>query len=277
MVLRRLLGALCIALLISGAFTLLLAKKLNRSHQGNTSLRYVTATRDVNAGEILGANDIVETNWPATAPVNGAVLLPAEAVGRAVMSPLGKGQPLLSQQLSAVGGLGLSARVPNGMRAISLRSDEVVGVAGFLLPGTHIDVLVTYRTQGTSDSVTATVLQDAEILATGQKTQPDPDGRPTTTDVVTLLVSPADAERVVLASSQGTLHFVMRNGADRQQGIPKPVNVAALGLTPTSLVPNGAMIPVMPRRGTPAPARHQAPAPYSVTVVRGDKQTVETF
>ena len=97
-------------------------------------------------------------------------------------------------------------KIPDGMRAISLRSDQVVGVAGFLLPGTHVDVLVTFRAPNTGDSITSTVMQDAQVIATGQKMEPDPEGKPTTTDVVTLLVTPGDAQKVVEASSQGTVH-----------------------------------------------------------------------
>ena len=85
------------------------------------------------------------------------------------------------------------------------------------VPGTHVDVLVTLHLSTQPDPVTSTVLQDAEVLATGQKTEPDPEGKPTTATVVTLLVKPEDAERVVLASTQGTVHFVLRNGVDREQ------------------------------------------------------------
>lgn len=274
MMMRRLLAALVIALLFSGAFTYLVARRLARSHPAAAPFRYVTVTRDMDAGEVLKAADLTEVAWPATAPVAGALTQVADVAGRAVLSPLTSGQPLLARQLSAVGGIGLAARVPNGLRAISLRSDQVVGVAGFLLPGTHIDVLVTYREAGTPDAVTAMVMGDAEVLATGQKMQPDPEGKPTTTDVVTLLVSPQDAEKLVLASSQGTLHFVLRNGADRQDQTPSPLRLAALGLPG---VATARPKPVQSATAHPRAASFPAPKPYSVTVVRGDKQTVETF
>src|SRR6185437_14213573 len=125
-------------------------------------------------------------------------------VGRSLLYPMDKGQLITDKVLSASGsGLGLAGMIPDGMRAISLRSDEVVGVAGFLLPGTHVDVLVTMHPPGGADPVTNTVLQDVQVLASGQKIEPDPEGKPVNTTVVTLLVKPDDAERVDLASTQG--------------------------------------------------------------------------
>jgi pilus assembly protein CpaB len=114
------------------------------------------------------------------------------------------------------------------MRAIALKSDEVVGVAGFLLPGTHVDVLVTLRDNTGPGPVTATALQDVEVLAAGQQYQPDPTGKPKSVDVVTLLLKPEDAAKAVLASSQGTIHFVLRNGTDREQADAPPVTLSQL-------------------------------------------------
>lgn len=281
MVLRRLLTALGIALLISGGCTYLLARKLFKAAQGTAALKYVVPVHDLEAGQVLKPDDLKVIAWPANAPINGAMTTVAETAGRATLGALAAGQPVSARQLSAMGGLGLSARIPEGMRAISLRSDQVVGVAGFLLPGTHTDVLVTYRNPASQDAVTSTVLQNAEVIAAGQKTQPDPEGKPSTVDVVTLLVNPQDAERVVLASTQGTVHFVLRNGADQGQASTTPLDVAALGLLPRSplVTPVASVSPSAIQK-----AKHVAPlstraaaAPYSVIVVRGDKQTVETF
>jgi len=134
-------------------------------------------------------------------------------------------------------GIGITAKIPNGMRLIALHTDEVIGVAGFLLPGTHVDVLVTLRTTNSPDPLTFTVLQDAEVLSAGQKTEPDPEGKATITTVVTLLVKPEDAERIVLASSEGTVHFVLRNGADREEYKGPPALLAQLsGIAPPAPV-----------------------------------------
>ena len=114
------------------------------------------------------------------------------------------------------------------MRAIALGSDEVMGVAGFLFPGSHVDVLATYRTEKSPEPTTLTVVQDAEVLAAGQKIQPDPDGKPVTATVVTLLLTPVDTQRAVLASTQGALHFVLRSGSDKGRPQQAPLGLSQL-------------------------------------------------
>jgi pilus assembly protein CpaB len=203
-------------------------------------------------------------------PLTGGFKAPEQLVGRVVLYPLAPGEPILERQLSLPGaGGGITVKIPDGMRAISLRTDEVVGVAGFLLPGTHVDVLVTLHIATSPDPITSTVLQDAEILATGQKTEPDPEGKPTTATVVTLLVKPEDAERVVLASTQGTVHFVLRNGVDRESYNGPPVLLSQLsGLAPAEA----------PERIAIAPRpRANEPKPYSVETFLGGKVRTDSF
>jgi pilus assembly protein CpaB len=182
-----------------------------------------------------------------------------------------KGQPVTDKFLSAAGaGAGLAGKIPDGMRAIALRSDEVVGVAGFLLPGSHVDVLATYRTDKSPEPATATVLQDAEVLAAGHQVQPDPEGKPATVTVVTLLLKPVDAERAVLASSQGTIHFVLRSGSDKGIAHDSPIMLSQLsGLSN----PNAPSL----RTSTPRIQRHLAPTEYVVDTILGDKQSTDRF
>jgi pilus assembly protein CpaB len=154
------------------------------------------------------------------------------------------------------------------MRAIALRSDEVVGVAGFLMPGTHVDVLVTYRDPSHPDPITATVLQDAEVLAAGHQVQPDPTGKPSSVDVVTLLLSPEDAEKAVLASAQGSIHFVLRNGGDHAKADATPVALAQLATLPSTK-------PISPERV----ARRKPPTsePWVVETLSGSKRSTASF
>jgi pilus assembly protein CpaB len=268
---RRLLLALFIALIISGVFTYWLSRRFAHSPVYKpATLQYVATTADLDAGQTLRPADLQRIEWPSNIALVGTFLKPEDVVGRTLLYPLAKGEPVLQRQLSAPGvGVGLSTKIPDGMRAISLKSGEVVGVAGFLLPGTRIDVLVTYHSAGTIDPITSTVLQDAQILAAGQKMQPDPEGKPTAVDVVTLLVTPYDAERVVLASAQGTVHFVLRNGSDHAQIANQPAEMSGLGE-----VAKGRTVHTAERRVAAAPA---APAPYTVETLRGDKHSVENF
>jgi pilus assembly protein CpaB len=227
---RRLVVALILAIAVSGLCTLWLSHKFAGMKTANGHRKYVAASQSLTAGEILHASSLRLVEWPSDLPLTGAFTTPDQVDGRVLLYPIASGEPILDQQLSAAGsGPGLSPKIPDGMRAISLKSDEVVGVAGFLLPGTHVDVLVTYHIAPSPDPLTATVLQDVQILTAGQKMQPDPDGKPNTVDVVTLLVTPDDAEKVVLASSEGTVHFVLRNGSDHTHTNDNPASLSEFG------------------------------------------------
>ena len=270
MIARRLISALCIALLVSGVFTFWLSKKFSKPHAAAPEKRrYVAAVTNLEAGEMLRAQSLQLVDWPASAPLQGAFVKPEDVAGRVVLYPVAAGEPIQERQLSAPGtGSGLTVKIPEGMRAISLRSDQIVGVAGFLLPGTHVDVLVTYKAPGSTDPITSMVLQDVEILAAGQKTQPDPEGKATTVDVVTLLVDPKDAEKAVLASAQGTVHFVLRNGSDRQRVVDQPAQLSQLSGGGT----NSPTVQVPHRTSYTA-----APTTYSVETISSGKQTVDNF
>ncbi|WP_263356069.1 Flp pilus assembly protein CpaB [Acidicapsa ligni] len=269
---RRLMVALIIAVVVSGFFTLWFGKRIASTHtNGPARLSYMATAHEVEAGQTLRAEDLKPIDWPSAIPLVGTFTKPQDVVGRTVLYPLASGEPILDKQLAAPGsGAGLSRKVPDGMRALSLKSDQVVGVAGFLFPGTHVDVLVTYVVPASNSPITSTVLQNAEILAAGLKMEPDPKGQPAPVDVVTLLVSPEDAQRVVLASTQGRVHFVLRNGRDNEQVKEQPVQMSALGQVADARSPVKAK-PV--KKSSEA----QAPAKYSVQVLNGDKSTMESF
>ena len=223
---KRILIALLLALCVSILCTWLVSRKLMAAPtvQKLSETLYAAPSRALQAGEVLKTEDIELVAWPGSDPIEGAFSHTAELAGREVLFPLAKGQPLLDADLSAAGsGTGLASRIPDGMRAVALRSDEVVGVAGFLVPGSHLDVLVTYHTDISPDPVTAPVLQNAVVLAAGHQLEPDPTGKTSDVTVVTLLLTPEQAERAVLASNQGVIHFVLRNGADRSRSGDTPM------------------------------------------------------
>jgi len=267
---KRLVTVLFIAVIISGVFTLWLSHQVAkpRAAVAPVALQYAAAAQNLEAGEVLRPDQIKLITWPANIPLDGAHQKAEDVSGRALLFPLSAGEPILDRQLTAPGdGGGLPGKIPAGMRAISVRSNEVVGVAGFLQPGTHVDVLVTFHTQSSPDPVTSTILQDVEVLAAGQNFQPDSDMKADAANVVTLLVKPADAEKVVLASSQGDLHFVLRNGQDRGQVQDSGVNVSELNAA------GGTSHPVVARAVRPA-----KPNAFTVrTILDGDKQTSESF
>ena len=189
----------------------------------------MAASRPLQPGEELKADSLILIDWPAKLALEGGFTKVEELVGRAVIYPIAAQQPILQAYLAAPGsGIGLTVKIPEGMRATSVRSDEIVGVAGFLFPGSHVDVLVTFRGDAVPQPETQIVLQDVEVLTVGQKIEPEPGGKAETVGVVTLLLTPADAQKVVLASTQGSIHFVLRNGADRGHVDSVPVSVAQL-------------------------------------------------
>lgn len=268
---RRLVLALFLALGFSGIFTFWLSRRFAKPvAAAPVRHQYVAAASDLSAGETLHPQSLKLIDWPETTPLQGAFAKPDDVAGRIVMFPLAAGQPILERQLSAPGAAsGLTVKIPEGMRAISLKSDDIIGVAGFLLPGTYVDVLVTYHTAATSEPITATILQNVQILAAGQKFQPDPEGKANSVDVVTLLVKPDEAEKVVLASSQGIVHFVLRNGSDKHSEKEAAIQLSQL---------EGGSVP---RPVESAPGRTSRPTPqpsaYVVETVNGGKPSLESF
>jgi len=279
MVARRLIIALALSLAGSAIFTSWMIKRFSRpATQSGGELHYVATAQNLQAGDVLTPATLKLVPWPSTVPLEGAFPKTDGVIGRIVLFPLAAGEPIIERQLAAPGSTaGLSMKIPDGMRAISLKSDEIVGVAGFLLPGTHVDVLVTYHSPSSPDSVTSTVLQDAQVIAVGQKMEPDPEGKPTTTNVVTLLVNPDAAQKVVEASSLGTVHFVLRNGGDHEQLTNAPIQLSQLGTVGSLPAPHSNVVHRnVIKAPVAAPAPPEAPKPYVVQMVYGEKQATET-
>jgi len=157
------------------------------------------------------------------------------------------------------------------MRATAVRSNEIVGVAGFLYPGSHVDVLATYNPPGGTGQVTQTVLQDVEVLTAGQTIEPDPQGKPQQVNVVTLLLSPEDSQKLQLASNQGGLQFVLRNGTDTKTVDIHPTRVDQLiaGAKP----PEAPLPKKTGRRVAPPPGKPI----YVLEVIQGTQHTVHKF
>jgi len=264
---RRLAVALIVALLLSGAVTFFLSRKLTGHDPHSTVQRYVAPSRSLQAGEVLKPEDLLLVEWPAAMPLPGAFGKIGDLTGRAVIYPVAASQPILEGYLAAPGsGIGLTVKIPEGMRATSVKSDEIVGVAGFLFPGSHVDVLVTFRSDRFPTPATQIVLQDVEVLTVGQKAEADPQGKPESVSVVTLLLTPEDSQKLVLASTQGTIQFVLRNGADHTQVKAMPIQVAQLSGAAPLAAPS-----VTPRARLPI---RQAD---TVETILGDKRSTKSF
>ncbi len=200
---RRLILALVVALLLSAGVTFIVNRRLG-TRGTVTTKKLVAATKPIQSGGALKADNVALIDWPETLVPTDAFNNLELVIGRSAIYPISPGQPILPSQVAAAGsGIGLTVKIPEGMRAVSVRSDEVVGVAGFLFPGSHVDVLVTLRSDKTPIPSTQIVLQDVEVLTAGQNIEPDPQGKPQTVNVVTVLLNPQDAQKLVLACTPG--------------------------------------------------------------------------
>src|SRR5438034_1642594 len=254
------------AALLAAGITYFFSKKLNTRRAQHASTQIVATMSELPSGVTLGAKDVALVDWPSDFPLQGSYTKVEDVIGHPLLFSLGPREPVLKRHLAVEGsGIGLSGRIPPGMRATAVRSNEIVGVAGFLYPGSHVDVLVTYTPPGGNNiPVTETVLQDVEVLTAGQTTEPDPQGKPQTVNVVTLLLNPEDSQRMQLASMQGGIQFVLRSGVDQKSVNLKPTRLDQLVASEKPPV-------VVPPSTKKAPKRIEPSRPtiYVLEVIQG--------
>ncbi len=238
----------------------------------------VVADRDLGLGKEIQPADVRTVQYPASDLPVGVFHSPAEVVGRGVIVDMAKNEPILSTKIADPNaGFGLSPRIPHGMRALSVKVNEVVSVAGFVKAGSRVDVLLTGNISKDNDPTkvqTTTVLQNVTVLTVGQEMQDKRDGKPMPdASVVTLLVSPEDAEKLTLASTQGRIQLALRNPLDLDQPNPPAlVNAVLYGSTPVA-----PMVAHARKKGTAVAAVPQVPSAYTVELIRGDRRDVAKF
>jgi pilus assembly protein CpaB len=232
----------------------------------------VVAATDLQIGAELKAEDLQVVSWPAGKTPEGSFAKPDEIAGRGLIVSVVKNEPILPAKLAAKeAGAGLPPIIPPGFRAVSVRVNEVIGVAGYVLPGTKVDVIATQSpTNSPADTVSKVVLTNVQVLTAGTRLEADQkDGKPVQVTVVTLLVNPDQAERLALASSEGKIQLALRNPLDDSapptRGI-KPSVLMGLAAAPSR--------PMLGKPSASAQASVPAPAP-TVEVIRGDKRANE--
>lgn len=239
--------------------------------------RVVVAVTPLPLGTRLDSTNIRTINWPGDSPVPGMLTTLESAEGRALITPVVGNEMILESKLAPrEAGVGLPATIPEGMRAISVAVNEVIGVAGFVTPGTSVDVLVTGQIPGATQSgaqyITRTILENIRVLAAGQKIEQDKDGKPQTVPVVTLLVTPKDAGTLAMASTEGKIQLALRNTIDGKTPAPVPVLQA-------SVFSSGAPPPVTQPTGRHVAAQKPpaAPPPFTVEIIIGGKRENKSF
>jgi pilus assembly protein CpaB len=237
----------------------------------------VVAAGDLEIGTELRPEDLKVIQWPANSAPSGTFGKSEELVGRGVVLPMIQNEPVLPAKLAAKdAGAGLPPVIPTGLRAVSVRVNEVIGVAGYVTPGTRVDVVATVNPSTQAGDVTSKlILNNVQVLAAGTKLEKDGDkSKPTTVTVVTLLVDPDEAERLTLASTEGKIQLALRNPLDRSTPQTHGVKPAAL------------MGVIQPQRPAMVARAKTAPAPQpqpvvpvaeqpTVEIIRGDKRARE--
>jgi pilus assembly protein CpaB len=234
----------------------------------------VLAARSLPIGSLVTEQDVKVVAWPGDAVPSGYISSVADALGRGVITSVAENEPLLAAKVSTKdAGGGLPIIIRDGMRAMSVRVDEVIGVAGFVTPGTHVDVLLTLdKSENRSQAITRTILQNVQVLAAGQQVQRDKEGKPQTVTVITLLVTLEDAELLVLAGKEGRIQMALRNTLDTLQ-------IASAGAKADQLSPSSAPARA-PNRPSPNRTAPVAAPKVDHTVIegyRGGERTLTTF
>ena len=248
----------------------------------------VVASQKLNLGDRVTEQNLKLTNWPAASLPEGRFTDPKEVIGRGVVLPVSANEPILESKLAAKeAGAGLGSAIPEGMRAVAVRVNDIIGVAGFVVPGTHVDVMI-IGSPGTSSGTTSKIfLENVTVLSAGQNVERDVNGKPQSSQVITLLVTPEDAQKIALAGDS-RIQLALRNPIDLAVENPKGVQMAALYGTSSVATPTEAPRPrpkptVVKYAPKPkpevAPPVNVEPTVRSVTVevIKGDKRETSTF
>jgi pilus assembly protein CpaB len=272
---RRLLNILLIAFVIAAGCSYIVFRLVGNRLSGTrqTTTHVIAAATDIKLGSVLRDADLTTIEITGTLP-KGAILKKENAIGRGVISNLYLGEPVLESRLAAPGsGGGLAATIPQGMRATAVRVNEVVGVAGFVTPGMRVDVLITGNPPGgapAQGSLVRTLLQNIEVLSAGTDIQRDAEGKPLQVQVVNLLVTPAQAEILSLASSETHIQLVLRNPLDTK--LDTPPGTATAQLFNESSPPKAPVVAGHRVVSKPPPSRV-----YLVEVFNGSKKSETKF
>jgi pilus assembly protein CpaB len=274
--------SLLFALVISSVFYQMTARAGSPKKTEATDLRdIVVAARPLSVGTTVKPADIKLGKMPASAFPKGAFSKPEEVIDRPLVSNILMDEPILDGRLAARGsGLGLAPTIPVGMRAVTVRVNDVTGIAGFVLPGMRVDVLVTGHPPNAEGSVTATALQNMLVLSAGTVMQPDARGQAMPSANVTLLATPEQAETLTLANADTRIQLVLRNGSDqtieKTQGreIAELYGERAVRKKPVENAPpprpRTRPVPVVTAAPPPPP-----PPPDQIIVIRGTQKSVE--
>jgi pilus assembly protein CpaB len=230
-----------VALVLSAGITYLAYRVFQRRLQPpEVTDSVVVAAKKLPLGARITAEDVKLAQWPKSTPLEGAIKDVNLVIGRGPIMPLQVNEPILESKLAPKeAGVGLTAIIPEGMRALSIQVNSIIGVSGFVMPGSKVDLILTSipprEVAGAKPEEQASkiILENLEVLAAGQNVQRDVDGKPQTVQDVTLLLTPEQAEKVALATGDGRIQLALRNPMDKEAAEPPLIVRSALYTGPT--------------------------------------------
>jgi pilus assembly protein CpaB len=252
----------------------------DRLEPGDDTTDIVIAAQGASLGTRLQEGDLRLAPWPRAVPLQGSFQKISDVVGRGVIVPMVPNEPILDSKLAPTGGgAGLTAAIPDGMRAVGVKVNDVIGVAGFVAPGSRVDVILSGSPDKNNEiQMSKVILENIQVLAAGQNVAKDDNGKPQNVQVVTLLVTPEDSQKLALASVDGKIQLSLRNPLDLEQTNPRAIGREGL-YGASSASPETTAAPAAPskipavRRSapktvpTPMPVTLSLPAPAPVVVV----------
>jgi pilus assembly protein CpaB len=272
---NRLLFIGLVALML-GAFVSFFVYKTLQARTASAAppgVNVVVANNDIQVGVKIGGGDLRVAHIPSNDVPPHYFSDPVKVIGQGAVLPIARGEFILPYKLAGEhAGFGLPSLIPSGMRAVSVRVNDVVAVAGFVLPGTRVDVLLTGSAGGSGDEQTTTVLENVAVIANGQKMDRNSSGEPQNAAVITLLVSPDDAQKLTLASTQGRIQLALRNPLDTKQDEIAAVSTHSLYKGLPAPAPK-----LETRVRRPVVAAPKVPSVYTVEVIRGEKKDTTNF
>lgn len=277
------------ALLLSGVVTFLVYRELDSRFNPDVdeSVQIVVARDRLPLGTRLTDMHLTTTPWSRGVQLEGSFADPAEVIGRGVVIPMLANEPVLESKLAPrEAGAGLMSAIPEGMRAVSVAVNAVIGVAGFIGPGTRVDVILTGSpTERGRRDTSKVILENIEVLAAGHNVERDAQGRPQNVQVITLLVTPDDAQKLALAQQDGAIQLAMRNPMDLDHVDPQAFRRESLygsGSSyspvpeePTAEVPRRVVRVVQAAPEAPPPP--PPPVTFTVELIQGSKRESSTF
>ena len=261
-----------VAFLVAIGVTLFTYRALSqRLRPTEDTMQLVVAALPVQIGAKLTEADLRLAAWPRAIPIEGSYQQIADVVGRGVLVPMVPNEPVLNTKLAGEGsGAGLTATIPDGMRAVSVKVNDVIGVAGFVVPGTRVDIILSGSPNSQGEiSMSKVILENIQVLTAGQNMATDDTGKPLNVQVVTLLVTPEQSQTLALAQVDGRIQLALRNPLDLKETNPNVTrreNLFAGGSYSPLPAPVAAkpVARTTPKATTPKAVPPPAPAPVVV-------------